>query len=162
VSGGGRFRRWMYRGGRPHRLARILNRISAVHFASGRLAPSTWVTLEVVGRRSGRIVAFPLVVTVHQGDRFLVSMLGRRANWVANVRAARGAAVLSHGTREPVRLIEVEVGERPPILRRFVATAPGARPHIAVGPHAPLADFMAIAADHPVFRVTSRPGAPLP
>ncbi|WP_433788588.1 nitroreductase/quinone reductase family protein [Actinoplanes sp. CA-252034] len=155
MTGRGRFRRWLYRGGRPNRLARILNRISAVQFASGRLAPATWVTLEVVGRRSGRIVSCPLVMTVHQGERYLVSMLGRRANWVANVRAADGAAVLAHGSREPVHLIEVEVGQRPPILRRFVATAPGARPHISVGPHAALEEFSAIAADHPVFRVAS-------
>jgi deazaflavin-dependent oxidoreductase (nitroreductase family) len=146
----------MYRGGRPNRLARILNRISAVHFASGRLAPGTWVTLEVVGRRSGRIVSCPLVVTVHRDERFLVSMLGRRANWVANVRAAGGVAVLAHGVREPVHLIEVEAGERPPILRRFVATAPGARPHVPVGPNAPLEEFSAIAADYPVFRVAGR------
>ncbi|MEU8655352.1 nitroreductase/quinone reductase family protein [Actinoplanes philippinensis] len=156
MSGGGRFRRWMYRGGRPNWLARILNRISAVQFASGRLAPATWVTLEVVGRRSGRIVSCPLVMTVHEGERFLVSMLGRRANWVANVRTAGGVAVLAHGIREPVHLTEVEVAERPPILRRFVATAPGARPHVPVGPHAPLEEFRAIAADYPVFRVAVR------
>lgn len=149
----------MYSGGRPNRLARVLNRISAVQFASGRLGPSTWVTLEVTGRRSGRPVTCPLVVTVHQGERYLVAMLGRQANWVANVRAAHGDAVLTHGTRELVHLTEVEVGDRAPILRRFVETARGARPHIPVTPHAPLADFDAIAADYPVFRIDSRSGA---
>jgi hypothetical protein len=71
-----RFDRWMYRGGRPNRVARLLNRISAIQFATGVLAPSNWVTLEVPGRRSGRTISFPLVVADYEGDRYLVAMLG--------------------------------------------------------------------------------------
>jgi hypothetical protein len=153
---GARIRRWMYRGGHPNGLARLLNRISATHFGSGRLAPATWVTLEVTGRRSGRTVACPLVVTVHQGERYLVSMLGRQANWVANVRAAGGEAVLRHGDREPVRLDEVDVAGRPPILCRFLETAPGARPHLPIDRKAPVEQFRRIAADYPVFRISHR------
>lgn len=149
------WRRWMYRGGRPNRLARLFNRISAGQFGSGFLAPETWVTLEVTGRRSGRTVACPLVVTVHNDDRYLVSMLGQQANWVANVRATGGDAVLRHGRREPVRLVEVDVAQRPPILRRFLAKASGARPHMPVGRHAPLVEFERIAPDYPVFRITA-------
>jgi deazaflavin-dependent oxidoreductase (nitroreductase family) len=144
----------MYRGGRPTRLARVLNRISALQFGTGFLAPSSWVTLEVIGRRSGHTVSCPLVVTTYQGERYLVSMLGQGANWVANVRAANGVAVLRHGRREPVRLVEVETAERAPILRRFLAVAPGARPHLPVDRHAPLADFEQVASDYPVFRIT--------
>jgi deazaflavin-dependent oxidoreductase (nitroreductase family) len=151
------WRRWMYRGGRPNRLARVLNRISARQFGTGFLAPENWVTLEVTGRRSGRTVACPLVVTVYHDDRYLVSMLGRQANWVANVRAAGGEAVLRHGRREPVRLVEVAVAQRAPILRRFLAKAPGARPHVPVDRHAPLTEFERIAPDYPIFRVTDSP-----
>ena len=150
--------RWMYRGGRPNRLARVLNRISAAQFGSGRLAPATWVTLEVTGRRSGRTITCPLVVTVYRGERYVVSMLGGRANWVSNVRAAHGDAVLRRGRREPVHLVEIDAGERAPILRRFLATAPGARPHIPVGRHAGLAELSAVAADYPVFRIATRAG----
>ncbi len=149
------FRRRMYRGGRPHRLARALNRISALQFGAGFLAPRTWVTLEVTGRRSGHTVLCPLVVTTYQGERYLVSMLGQGANWVANVRAAGGDATLRHGRREQVRLVEVDVAQRAPILRRFLAVAPGARPHMPVDRHAPLTEFERIAADYPVFRVTA-------
>jgi len=63
----------MYRSGRPNWPARVLNRISAGQFGSGFLAPDTWVTLEVIGRRSGQTVACPLVVTVDGGNRYLVS-----------------------------------------------------------------------------------------
>jgi len=148
-------KRWMYRGDRPNRLARVLNRLSALQFGSGFLTPSNWVTLEVTGRRSGRTVVCPLVVTTYHHQRYLVSMLGRNANWVANVRAAHGDVVLRHGRREPVHLVEVGAAERAPILRRFLAQAPGARPHMPVDRRAPIAEFEPIAADYPVFRVTA-------
>lgn len=148
-----RITRWMYRGGRPNLLARAMNRVSAWQFAVRGLAPGNWVTLEVVGRRSGRTVSFPLVAVDHAGDRYLVSMLGERANWVRNVRAAGGRAVLRHGPARPVRLVEVPVAERAPILRRYLDKAPGARPHLPVRRGAPEAEFARIAAAYPVFRV---------
>ncbi|WP_240777610.1 nitroreductase/quinone reductase family protein [Nonomuraea basaltis] len=118
-------------------------------------------TLEVVGRRSGRVISFPLVVADYQRERYLVAMLGENANWVRNVRAAKGRAVLRHGRRETVRLEEVEPAVRAPILRRYLAMAPGARPHIPVDRHAPSQDFERIAARVPVFRVTASPSSPL-
>jgi deazaflavin-dependent oxidoreductase (nitroreductase family) len=122
-------RRRMYRGGRPNSVARFLNRLSAFQFGRAVFAPPDWITLEVIGRRSGNTVVCPLVVTRYQGERYLVSMLGDKANWVANVRAANGAAVLRHGRRRPVRLVEVEPALRAPILQRYLAVAPGARAH---------------------------------
>ncbi|WFE40633.1 nitroreductase/quinone reductase family protein [Micromonospora sp. WMMD998] len=146
--------RWMYRGGRPNRLARVMNGLAARQHAAG-LGPRHWVTLEVRGRRTGRTVALPLVVADLDGERYLVSMLGDRVNWVANVRAADGRAVLRHGGREAVRLVEVDVADRPPILRRHLALAPGARPHVPVDRHAPLTEFARVAPGIPVFRVTT-------
>jgi len=154
-------KRWMYRGGRPHSLARLLNRISAAQYRAGFLVPRTWVTLEVPGRRTGRTVSCPLVAVRYQGCEYLVSMLGNDANWVANVRAASGDAVLSHRRRERIQLSEVPLEERPPILRLYLAKAPGARPHIPVDRRAPIGAFAAIAADYPVFLVT-RLGSPGP
>ncbi|MEV4711358.1 nitroreductase/quinone reductase family protein [Micromonospora sp. NPDC049374] len=151
-----RMKRWMYRGGRPNWLARIMNRVSAWQFSAGFLAPGNWVTLEVTGRHSGRTVSFPLVAVDHDGRRYLVSMLGERANWVRNVRAAAGRAVLRHGRNRPVLLVEVPVAQRAPILRRYLDKAPGARPHVPVHRGAPLAEFARIAADHPVFQILPR------
>ncbi|MEV4282806.1 nitroreductase/quinone reductase family protein [Actinoplanes xinjiangensis] len=153
-----RWRRWMYRGARPNRLARLLNRIAGVQHSTGFLGPPGWVVLEVTGRVSGRTVGFPLVIADHDGERYLVSMLGENANWVANVRAANGEAVLRHGRRRQVRLVELPVAERAPILRRYLAVAPGARAHFPVHPQQPLAQFEAIAAGYPVFRITTSPG----
>lgn len=148
-----RLKRWMYRNNRPNLLARVMNRVSAWQFAVRGLAPRNWVTLEVVGRRSGRTVSFPLVAVDYQGGRYVVSMLGENANWVRNVRAAGGRAVLRHGPPQKVRLVEVPVAERAPILRLYVDRAPGARPHIPVRRGAPEAEFARIAADYPVFRI---------
>ncbi|GIF45069.1 nitroreductase/quinone reductase family protein [Actinoplanes xinjiangensis] len=151
------FTRWLYQHGRPNRLARTLNRISALQFSSGKLAPRNWVTLEVPGRRTGKPVTFPLVVAEHEGERYLVSMLGATSNWVANVRAAGGHAVIHHGKSENVLLTDVDPDARAPILRRYLAVAPGARPHMAVDPRAPLPDFDHVAAQYPVFHVTHDP-----
>ncbi|MDG4786699.1 nitroreductase/quinone reductase family protein [Micromonospora sp. WMMD1102] len=158
TAGWHRCLRWMYRGGRPNRLARLLNRMSAWQFAAGLLAHPNWVTLEVPGRRTGRPVALPLVVADLDGERYLVSMLGPDANWVRNVRAASGRAVLRrHGGREPVRLRAVPAARRAPILRRYLDLAPGARPHLPVRQGAPLAEFERVAARFPVFRITPDP-----
>jgi len=157
-----RLERWLYRGGRPGRLARWINRGFAAVHASGR-APESWVALEVVGRRSGRAIVFPLVMVTVGGERFLVSMLGQDAAWVRNVRAAGGHAILRHGGRDEVRLEELPVAQRPPVLKAHLQVAPGARPHVPVDKDAPLADFEAIAERFPVFRVLpaqSRSGAP--
>ena len=56
--------RWMYAGGRPNRLARALNRMWAIVWAAG-LWPHRMNTLEVRGRRSGRLVSLPVVVADH-------------------------------------------------------------------------------------------------
>lgn len=145
-------KRWLYRGGRPGLLARLLNRGWATLHARG-IAPDYLVTLEVAGRRSGRTISFPLVMAAIDGERFLVSMLGNDVAWVHNVRAASGQAVLRHGRTEHVRLEELAAGQRAPVLKAYLRRAPGARPHIPVDKGAPLEEFEAIAAQIPVFPV---------
>jgi deazaflavin-dependent oxidoreductase (nitroreductase family) len=146
------YARWLYRGGRPNALARALNWVSAVVHARG-VAPDYLVTLEVVGRRSGRGISFPLVMVVVDGERYLVSMLGDDVAWVKNLRAANGDALLRHGRTERVRLEEVPVERRARILKQYLRRAPGGRPHIPVDKDAPVEEFEAVAARFPVFRV---------
>ena len=148
----GDFLRWLYRGQRPSRLAKILNRASATVASSG-IAANYLVTLEVKGRKSGRVISLPLVLAAVNEQRYAVSMLGENVDWVRNARAAGGKVVLRHGRRENVRLEEVPVGQRAPILKNYLQRAPGARPHIPVHKDAPLSEFEAIAAAFPVFRV---------
>ena len=150
----GDFHRWLYRGKRPNRIARIMNRASAAVASTG-VASNYLVTLEVTGRKSGRSFSLPLVIAIVDGQRYLVSMLGDNVQWVHNVRAAGGKAVLRHGGREEVRLEEVPAGERAPILKAYLQRAPGARPHVPLNKDAPLSEFERIAAAIPVFRVLS-------
>jgi deazaflavin-dependent oxidoreductase (nitroreductase family) len=110
--------------------------------------------LEVAGRRTGKAISFPVVVADYQGERYLVSMLGDETNWVRNVRAANGRAVLRRGRREVIQLEEVDPGERAAILRRYLDCSPGARSHIPIGRGASLEEFERIAAQYPVFHVT--------
>lgn len=145
----------MYRGGRPNPVAGIFAQATAT-LASAGLAPRRLVTLEVRGRRSGRLISVPVVVADYQGERYLVAMLGQGANWVRNVEAAGGAATIRHGRREAVNLEPVEPELRAPILRRYLQLAPGARAHIHVDRSAPLPEFEQIVSDYPVFRITLR------
>lgn len=149
--------RWMYGHGRPNRVAALLNRGWAL-VASAGLGPNRLVTLEVRGRRSGRPISFPLIVADWEGDRYLVAMLGERAAWVANLRAADGHAVLRHGHRETVHLEEVPPGARAPILRRHLQVAPAARSFVSVDHRAPIAEFEPIAAQFPIFRIARQRG----
>jgi hypothetical protein len=147
--------RAMYAGGRAGAPARRLSQLWAAAFGLG-LMPKRWVTLEVAGRRSGRIVRF-------------------RREWpigapVVPRAYARRAVQLGSGTCAPlmggplcgadavaVRLVEVPVIERPLIIKRYLGKVPGARPHIPVDRHAPVADFEAISSRYPVFQVAPVP-----
>jgi hypothetical protein len=155
------FKRWLYRGPRPNWIARILNRVWAA-VASWGVTSNYVVTLEVTGRKSGRIAPLPVVMAVVDGERYLVSMLGESGQWVRNVRSAGGRAVLRSGGREEVQLEEVPTGQRAPILRAYLQRAPGARPHVPVNKDATLAEFEKIAAAFPVFRVASPVSRPAP
>ena len=148
----GDLNRWLYRGNRPNTLARILNSASGALVSTGFVHHGL-VRLETVGRNSGKIVSLPLVEAEVDGDRYLVSMLGEEVNWVRNVRASGGRVALQSGRREEVRLDEVPVSQRAPILKAYLKRAPGARSHIPVDPDASLADFEKIAAGFPVFRI---------
>jgi F420H(2)-dependent quinone reductase len=132
-----------------------MNRTWATVSASGVVAKFGAVTLDVVGRTSGRTVSLPLVLVTVNGQRYLVSMLGDDVQWVKNVRAAGGRAVLRSGGREEIRLDEVPAEQRAPILQVYLQHAPGARPHIPVDKDAPLSDFERVAPAYPVFRVTA-------
>jgi deazaflavin-dependent oxidoreductase (nitroreductase family) len=146
------FTRWLYRGKRPNWIAKIVNRASAAVFSSG-IASNYLVTLEVSGRKSGRTFSLPMVMAVVDGQRYLVSMLGDNVQWVHNVRAAGGRAVLRSSGREGIQLEEIPTDQRAPILKAYLQRAPGARPHMPVNKDAALGEFEKVAAAFPVFRV---------
>lgn len=144
--------RLYYRDGRATTAGRIFARFwSSVAFLG--LVPPVIVSLETVGARSGQRRAVPMVLGHHAGAEYLVAMLGERSAWVHNVRAHDGQAWLRRGSVREVRLVEVPVDERAPVIKAYLRVAAGARPHIPVAVDAPLAEFEAIAAAYPVFRI---------
>ena len=82
------------------------------------LALGTMRVLSVPGRKSGELRTTPVSPLVVDGQRYVVGG-SAQADWVKNARAA-GWGVLAHGRKEKrVRLVELPVEERAPILREF-------------------------------------------
>jgi len=145
---------WLYRDWRPTRLARVLNRISQWLAAAG-LPPRSMVALEVTGRSTGRIRTTVLVMPQYSGNCYLVSMLGNNSSWVRNARA-NPDAVIRHGRRRSVRLVEIPASQRSPVLKEYVRIAQSDRRHFPVAPDAPLSEFDSISDRYPVFRIVPR------
>ena len=144
--------RFFYRGWRPTRLGRIWSGVFAWVSGLG-LTPEILLTLQVKSRSSGRLSFTVLVVTGHQGQRYLVSMLGNASEWVRNVRAAGGEAFVKRGKLRPVMLTEIPAKERAPILKAWCEVATSGRQHLPVAHDAPVSAFETIAPDYPVFRI---------
>jgi len=144
--------RLFYRNWRPTRLGTLVNRGWAWLSGMG-LAPRVLVTLQVKGRRSGRLRTSVLVVATHEGRRYVVSMLGEGSDWVRNVRAGCGQAFVKRGWPRPVTLTEVPVAERGPILKAYCQVATSGRHHFPVRPDAPVSAFDGVAERYPVFRI---------
>ena len=144
--------RRFYRDWRPTRLGRWVNRLQGWLSGLG-LPPRSVAALEVRGRASGRRRTAPVVIATVAGKRYLVSMLGPRSDWVRNVEAAHGDAVLHQGRRRRVRLVPVPPVQRAPVLREYVRIASSGRTHFPLPVGAPLPEFEAITARYPVYRI---------
>ena len=137
---------------RPTKLMQALNRFVG-WLASRGLTPSDTTTLEVKGRRLGMIRSNVVTWVEQDEERYLVSPRGE-SEWVRNVRASDGDAVIRRRGGQKVRLEEVPAEERAPIIKAYLAkTAMATRQHFEVDPKAEIGEFEAIAARHPVFRI---------
>ncbi|HXF50978.1 MAG TPA: nitroreductase family deazaflavin-dependent oxidoreductase [Dehalococcoidia bacterium] len=137
---------------RPGLVTRWMNRALA-WVASLGLTPSDTVAVETRGRRTGRPRVTPVTWVELEGRRYLVSPRGE-SEWVRNVRAAGGEAVIRRRGRRPVRLEEVAPDRRAQILQAYLRkTRLATRQHFGVDPEAPLEEFERIAARHPVFLI---------
>jgi len=126
------------------------------------LAPRDAVTLEVRGRTSGKPRRTPILRTAYQGNEYLVALAGE-AQWVRNVRAASGRAILRRRGTHHVRLEEVPAAGRATVIAEYLrlgrersgeaAAAKQARCYFGLGPDATTGDIEAIASYYPVFRV---------
>ena len=117
------------------------------------MPPKFQAALEVHGRTSGRRRSNPVVIATVEGKRYLVSMLGPGSDWVKNVEAAHGEAVIRQGRRRRVHLVAVPPQQRTPILREYVRIASSGRQHFPLRVDAPLSEFEAIAGRYSVYRI---------
>ena len=120
--------RAMYRGGAGNDEAKWWARFWGRVHAWG-VMPRRWVTLEVPGRRTGRVMRVPL-----------------------------GMADLDGRWYDHCRFVDVPVDVAGPILQRYVDKVPGGRPHIPVAKGSPVAEFDAVADRFPVFEVFADDG----
>ena len=98
------FLRLLYRHWRPTRLGRWVNRFTCWWSGLG-LPPKCQAVLQVDGRISGRRRSNPVVIATVEGERYLVSMLGPESDWVKNVEAAHGNAVIRQRHQCRVHLV---------------------------------------------------------
>jgi deazaflavin-dependent oxidoreductase (nitroreductase family) len=106
----------------------------------------------VRGRKSGQPYSTPVTLVEENGQRWLVAPYGE-VGWVRNARAA-GIITLSRGRKyESVSIVELPPEDAAPVLKEYLAQAPVVRPFFDVTPKSELADFVAEAPRHPVFRI---------
>jgi deazaflavin-dependent oxidoreductase (nitroreductase family) len=124
--------------------------------ASHGIGPRKTVEIEVRGRKSGqpRKVAVNLVEV--NGKRYLVAPRGE-TEWVRNVRADNGLAVIRRSGAENVLLTEIPEPERPTIIQKYIGeNAMVTKREFGVEPDAPIEEFQRIAGRHPVFLIEPR------
>jgi len=111
--------------------------------------------LEVPGRKSGewrRTSVNPLDL---DGERYLVAPRGN-SHWVRNLRAGGQGRLVLGRRREGFSATELPHAEKAPILRAYLerwAWEVGAF-FDGVGPDSTDEELLAIAPDHPVFRIS--------
>jgi deazaflavin-dependent oxidoreductase (nitroreductase family) len=123
-----------------------------------RLGISVWGSrlLRVRGRTSGEWRSTPVNLLTHEGGRYLVAPRGH-TQWVRNLRVA-STGELALGRRvEPFRAIELTGEEMIPVLRAYLRRwkAEVGVFFGGVSADSPEEDLRRIAADHPVFHITS-------
>jgi deazaflavin-dependent oxidoreductase (nitroreductase family) len=144
--------RLCYRDWRPTRFGLFVNRLNCWWSGLG-LPPKFQAALDVRGRKSGQVRSNPVVIATVDGRDYLVSMLGPETEWVKNIEAVHGDAVIRRGRRRQVCLVSVPPEQRAPILREYVRIALGGRQHFPLSVGAPLSDFQKIAERYPVYRI---------
>ena len=145
------------------RSERVMNRAWTMAVSLG-LMPSSWpgrprigpVVIEMVGRRTGKPRTAAVTWIELDGQRYLVSLLGEESDWVHNVRAAEGRAVLRRGRRRRVLLEELPIADRAAILKAWLGRTGGSSipiKYVGLDRGAPIEEFERLAPRWPVFRI---------
>lgn len=110
--------------------------------------------LEVKGRKSGQWRATPVNLLTFEGDRYLVAPRGH-TQWVRNMRVSGGGRLKLGRHTEDFKATELSPEAAVPVLRAYLKKwkwEVGAF-FGGTGPDSTDAELLAIAPDHPVFRL---------
>jgi deazaflavin-dependent oxidoreductase (nitroreductase family) len=118
------------------------------------VGPRHLYLLSVPGRRTGRVYETPVSLVEREGRRWLVAPYGER-EWVKNARVAGFVGLRRGRLRERVRVEEVPVAERAPILEAYLRQVPFTREFFDASTDDGIEAFAAEAHRHPVFCVSN-------
>ena len=122
-----------------------------------RLGLSFWGSriLEVRGRKSGSPRRNPVNPLIVDGNHYLVAPRGH-TQWVRNLRAAGEGALLLGSRREQFTAVELPDDAKEPVLRAYLRRWRWEVGQFfdGVGPDSASGEFVRIAPDHPVFRLS--------
>jgi deazaflavin-dependent oxidoreductase (nitroreductase family) len=142
-------------GRRAPKWLKPVNAVNRFLLRRGIGPPPQWL-LTVVGRRSGKPRTTPVALLTFEGNAYLVAGFDG-SDWVKNARAA-GRGELRRGDQiQVVELVEVDVNQRPPILRRFATEIRGGRSFLTVTADSADDAYLAASPRHPIFRVGRTP-----
>jgi len=136
---------------KPGGMTKKINSFLGWLFSRG-IGSKRWVQIQHKGRKSGKAYATAVNWTEVDGQRYLVAPRGE-TQWVRNVRADDGKAVIKRGKSEAVRLEEVPIAERAPIIKNYVTENKVVKGEFGVEPSDPIEKYQEIAPNHPTFRI---------
>jgi deazaflavin-dependent oxidoreductase (nitroreductase family) len=119
------------------------------------MGPKKMVQLTVKGRKTGQPRTVAVNIVEYDGRRYLVAPRGN-TEWSRNALAAGGEAVIKHGKSENVRLVDVPVAERGPIIQKYVQETAIVRGEFGLKADATVEQAQGIADKHPTFRIDAR------
>ncbi len=131
----------------------MINRLVAGRVRKGKFDKRTYL-LTTLGRKSGLERTTPVTLVTEGEDRYLVAPFGI-VGWVYNVRDAGVAELSQGGTVEEITLTELDAAAAAPILKKYVQQVSVVRRYFDADQDAPVEEFEAEAAAHPVFKIST-------
>jgi deazaflavin-dependent oxidoreductase (nitroreductase family) len=139
---------------KPSGFTKAMN--SLMGWLGGRgIGPKKMVSLTIKGRKSGQPRTVAVNIVEYQGNRYLVAPRGN-TEWSRNAVAAGGEAVIKRGKPENVRLVEVPISERAPIIQKYVKETAIVRSEFGLKEDSPIEEIEKVADRHPTFRIEPR------
>jgi deazaflavin-dependent oxidoreductase (nitroreductase family) len=138
---------------KPSALEALFNRALGLLVGIG-LGPKDCYSLEVRGRKSGRIYSTPVYIIEHGGIWYIVAPRGN-TQWVRNARVSGRVTLRAGSRRTEYSLREIPVADRAPILKDYLARyRKYVQRYFKVRDGAPESEFAGVAAGYPVFAMT--------